>query len=463
MSVGHGSLRRRLILWLLVPMVALSALILANVSYSAQNTANQVYDRVLRGSGLAIAERVVVAENGQLEVDVPYVALEMLTSAAHDRVYYRVDSNGALITGYDDLPGSDASRALASGQSAVYDASYRGAEIRVIAIAGAASGTRKSIPFTVFVAETTQARQNLVQQMVVSAAWRLAATIAAALLIVWLGVQWGLRPLATLEGALGRRSPNDLRPILHEVPREVQRIVEAINELISRLASALESQKRFTGNAGHQLRTPLAVVKAQLELALRETDPAQMRSAIHEAQRATQHSERLVEQLLLLARVDAESGGRGDFETFDLSGVARDTTSDYATATRGQGFDLGFEQANGSADILGHKTLVAEALGNLIQNAMAYCPDGSRITVRTSSDTGGPVLEVEDDGPGIPQEQRQEVRERFVRLGANDSAGSGLGLAIVQEIAALHGGSLELAEGAGGKGLLAKISFSSNA
>lgn len=459
MRSAGASLRRRLVLWLLVPMVALSVLILGHVSYTAQETADLVYDRVLRGSGLAIAERVVVAEDGRLEVDVPYVALEMLTSAAHDRVYYRVDSKGALVTGYGDLPASDAANALGPGQSTVYGASYRGADIRVIAIAGAASGPRKSIPFTVFVAETTQARQNLVQQMLVSSAWRLGATIAAALLIVWLGVQWGLRPLTALEGALGRRSPNDLRPIRHAVPHEVQRTVEAINGLMGRLQNALEGQKRFTGNAGHQLRTPLAVVKAQLELAQREEDPVQMRAAIAEAQRATQHSERLVEQLLLLARVDAESDARNEFERFDLAEMARETAGDYATVTQAQAFDLGFENTNGAATIFGHRTLVAEALGNLIQNAMAYCPEGSSITVRAAGRADAPVLEVEDDGPGIPSAKRREAKERFVRLDTGDETGSGLGLAIVQEIATLHGGRLELADGDSGQGLVARLSF----
>ena len=228
---------------------------------------------------------------------------------------------------------------------------------------------------------------------------------------------------------------------------------------MDRLQNALEGQKRFTGNAGHQLRTPLAVVKAQLELALREDDPAQMRIAIEEAQRATQHSERLVEQLLLLARVDAESDARSEFERFDLAEMARETAGDYATATQAQAFDLGFENTNGAATIIGHRTLVAEALGNLIQNAMAYCPEGSSITVRTAGHADTPVLEVEDDGPGIPSAKRREAKERFVRLGNRDETGSGLGLAIVQEIATLHGGHLELADGDRGQGLVARLSF----
>ena len=273
MSAHPASLKRRLVLWLLAPLVGLSVLILAHVYLSAQEMADRVYDRVLRGSGLAIAERVVVTDDGQIEVDLPYVALDMLTSAAQDRVYYRVDSDDTLITGYDDLPTSDTSRSLTPGDSTVYDATYRGSPIRVIALAGASTSVQRSVPFTVYVAETTQARSNLVLQMLLSSAGRLGATIVAALLIVWLGVNWGLRPLARLEGALGRRSPNDLRSIRHDVPREVQRLVGAINELMARLAAALESQKRFTGNASHQLRTPLSVVKAQLELATREKGP----------------------------------------------------------------------------------------------------------------------------------------------------------------------------------------------
>ncbi len=459
MSAHPASLKRRLVLWLLAPLIGLSVLILAHVYLSAQEMADRVYDRVLRGSGLAIAERVVVTDDGQIEVDLPYVALEMLTSAAQDRVYYRVDSDETLITGYDDLPTSDASRSLAPGQSTVYDATYRGAPIRVIALAGASTSVQRSVPFTVYVAETTQSRRNLVLQMLLSSAGRLGATIVAALLIVWLGVNWGLRPLARLEGALGRRSPDDLRSIRHDVPREVQRLVGAINELMARLAAALESQKRFTGNASHQLRTPLSVVKAQLELASREKNPKQMRKAIEEAQRATRHSERLVEQLLLLARVDAEGGAAGSFEAFDLVDLARETTSDFAASSLKRKFDLGFEAEDGSVTVLGRRALLAEALKNLIENAMTYCPENSRITVRVRKDGHEAVLEVEDNGPGIPADRREEMSERFVRLNEHDADGSGLGLAIVREVAVLHGGDLLLTGGKRNKGLCARITI----
>lgn len=459
MSPETASLKRRLILWLLGSLAVLSLVIIAHVHYSAQETADDVYDRVLRASALAIAERVVVGENEEIEVDLPYVALEMLGSAAHDRVYYRVESNGSLVTGYRDLPGPEEAAQRASDNWTVYDATYRGAAIRVIAVAGHAVGQKRSYPFTVFVAETTAARRALVQQMTVSAAWRLAATIAAALLIVWLGVYWGLRPLTRLEEALGRRSQNDLRPILHEVPREARNLVQSINDMMGRLAAAIGALTRFTGNAGHQLRTPLSVIKAQLDLAARETDPERMRRAIEEAQGATRQSERLVEQLLMLASLDAESSGRQEPKPFDVAKLAQRTASEFAPTAVKHGCDFGFESDEEALTVEGHEELVAEALRNLIQNALAYCPQGSKVTVRAVMSGGGPALEVEDDGPGIPADARAEAMERFVRLSANGGAGSGLGLAIVQEIAARHGATLELGDGHDGRGLCARIRF----
>ena len=156
-----------------------------------------------------------------------------------------------------------------------------------------------------------------------------------------------------------------------------------------------------------------------------------MRKAIKEAQRATRHSERLVEQLLLLARVDAEGGAAGGFETFDLLDLARETTSDFAASSLKRKFDLGFEGGNEAISVVGQRALLAEALKNLIENAMTYCPENSRITVRVRKDGHNAVLGVEDNGPGIPADRREEMSERFVRLNEHDADGSGLGLAIV--------------------------------
>ncbi|MGI9384256.1 MAG: sensor histidine kinase [Methyloligellaceae bacterium] len=460
---GGASLKRRLIVWLLGPLAILSAAMLAEVYFSARRAADDVYDRVLKGSALAIAERVVVGEEGGLEVDVPYVALEMLTSAAQDRVFYRVDGpKGAFITGYSDLPRLPDGRALTAGQSGFFSSTFRGASIRVVALAGVAAASKSSMGFTVLVAETTQARDALAREMLLGSASRLAAIIALAAVVVWFGVRRGLRPLERLETALHRRSSSDLRPVRHQVPSEVRHLVSAINQLMQRLKEAIDALGRFTGNAGHQIRTPLAAIKAQVQLALGETDPAAKDAALRGAETAARETERLVDQLLLLARVDARAGDPDGHAPIDLSAMARKTTRELVPDALRKGIDLGFESDGREILVKGDGALLAEALKNLIENATGYCPEGSTVTVRVGNGGGGAVLEVEDNGPGIPDPQREKALERFVRLTPADDAGTGLGLAIVHEIARQHGADVTLDDGPCETGLRVRLAFPAN-
>jgi two-component system sensor histidine kinase TctE len=246
------SLRRGLLAWLLISTVVIGALALIDTYREAVKTANIVSDRVLAGSALAIAERVVVAEDGSLEVDIPYVALEMLTSAAQDRVFYRVDGPpGQFITGYQNLP----SVANLNGQSAVYtDAQFRGEPIRVAALERSASTGINSVPFVVTVAETTIARRQLTQAILLRSAFRLLMMILGAAAIVWIAVTFSLRPLYRLGDAIAERSPDDLHPIDQSVPSEVEGLVETVNSFMVRLQSALDALRHFSGNASHQLR-----------------------------------------------------------------------------------------------------------------------------------------------------------------------------------------------------------------
>ncbi len=216
---------------------------------------------------LAIAERVVVAEDGTLQVDIPYVALEMLTSAAQDRVFYRVDGPpGKFITGYQSLPVLDKT----PGDGAAFaDDTFRGEPIRVATLERSASTGIRSVPFVVTVAETTIARLQLAQAILVRSALRLAFMIAGAAVIVWISVTVALRPLYKLGDAIGERSPDDLHPIKQTVPSEVEPLVDTVNSFMVRLQSALDALRHFTGNASHQLRTPLAIIRTQLALSAR--------------------------------------------------------------------------------------------------------------------------------------------------------------------------------------------------
>ncbi|WP_378945118.1 sensor histidine kinase N-terminal domain-containing protein [Mesorhizobium sp. ANAO-SY3R2] len=444
------SLRSRLLLWLLVPLVAIGLIALADTYYEAVDTANAVSDRVLAGSALAIAERVVVAENGALEVDIPYVALEMLTSAAQDRVFYRVDGPHGFITGYQTLP---VIGGLAREESGYSDATFRGEPIRLSSLSRAASTGATSIPFVVTIAETTIARTQLAQTILLRSALRLAILIGSAAAIVWLAVTFSLRPLYRLRDAIAERNPDDLHPIEQSVPKEVRGLVDTVNSFMGRLGSALGAMRHFTGNASHQLRTPLTIIRTQLALASRAHSLDEARQAARMGDEAVAQAERVIAQLLLLAKVDeAASEQLKSLGAVNLTELAQALTADRVTQAHAAGIDLGFEGEE-ALFVRGEPMLLAEMIRNLIENALAYAGPDTEATVKVIADGAEVLLEVEDTGPGIPTAELESVRQRFVRGKAGEKPGAGLGLPIVEEIAALFGGRLELSAGTDGRGL----------
>lgn len=451
------SLRRRLLGWLLVSTAIIGCVALADTYREAINTANIVSDRVLSGSALAIAERVVVAENGTLEVDIPYVALEMLTSAAQDRVFYRVDGpNGQFLTGYQNLPSVDGLQ----GDSPRYmDGVFRGEPIRIAGLRRFASTGINSVPFTVTVAETTIARSRLARAIILRSALRLLLMILGAAAIVWVAVTISLRPLYRLSEAIGERSPDDLHPIRQSVPVEVENLVETVNSFMVRLQSALDALRHFTGNASHQLRTPLAIIRTQLALAARAQTLEEAKAAAKKGDASVAHAEHILAQLLRMANIDAAgSGEKQSLVAVDLVPLAQSVTADFVPSAADADIDLGFEELE-AVTVEAEPLLLRELLGNLISNAIAYAGRGSEITVRVRKIDGRACLEVEDNGVGIPPEKRAVVRQRFARGEGNVAPGAGLGLAIVEEIATLFKAELVLEDGAAGRGLKASIRF----
>jgi two-component system sensor histidine kinase TctE len=435
---GAYSLRRRLLLGLLVALAAIAAAAVADSWREAQQTAAQVSDRVLAGSILAIAERVIVAEDGSLEVDVPYVALEMLTSSAQDRVFYRVDGPAGFITGYNALP----TVAVTGSEISYDDRSFHGEPIRVGSLQRAASSGVSSIPFTVTVAETTIARGILARSLLVQATLRLAVLIVAAAAIVWLAVTLSLRPLYRLRSAIDERSPSDLSPISQTVPREVESLVETVNSFMSRLGSAIGALRHFTGNASHQLRTPMTIVRTQLALARRAETDQQRVAAIDKADVAIEHAERVLAQLLLLARIDEAVSDRTKFELVDLAVLAQTIAADQVPAANAVGIDLGYEGAE-HALVRADPMLLGELIGNLIANAVAYAGAGAEATIRVLESGATVIMTVADNGEGVAATKVAHLGQRFSREYAN-KPGQGLGLAIVREIAELFAGVAEI-------------------
>lgn len=447
------SLRRRLLLWLLAPLIAIGLVALLDTWREATRTAADVSDRVLAGSALAIAERVVVSENGTLEVDIPYVALEMLTSAAQDRVFYRVDGPpGTFITGYEALP---TNAGVPPETTSFSDGSFRGEAIRLAVLARSASTGISSIPFVVTVAETTISRTQLARSILLRSALRLAAIVGGAALIVWFAVTASLTPLYRLRDAIALRSPSDLEPIDQRVPAEVQGLVDTVNSFMARLDTTLSAMRHFTGNASHQLRTPMAIVRTQLALVARAGSLDSARAAARTADESVVLAERILAQLLLMARVD-RAASRRLLATgpVDLAAVAEACVAERVVRAANAGLDLGF-QAAGPCPVRADALLAGEMIGNLIDNAIAYAGPGAEATVRV---TAGPMvtLEVEDNGRGIASGKLAGLGGRFARA-SDERPGAGLGLAIVQEIAALFGGGLEFGSAAGGRGFRARI------
>ena len=452
-----SSLRRRLLLWLLVSTAVIGIVALVDTYNEAVKTANTVSDRVLAGSALAIAERVVVTENGILEVDIPYVALEMLTSAAQDRVFYRVDGPpGRFITGYQTLP-----TILDMGSRSIgfEDAVFRGERIRIAVLQRSASTGINSVPFSVTVAETTIARRQLAQTILLRSALRLAMMIAGAATIVWIAVTVSLRPLYRLSDAIAERNPSDLHPIEQHVPSEVQGLVDTVNSFMVRLQSALNALRHFSGNASHQLRTPLAIIRTQLALASRAGSLEEAQEAARKGDAAVAHAERILAQLLLLAKVDAAGSSEpGRPAPIDIAALAQKLTADRVPAAAEAGIDLGYE-GDGPAPARAEPLLFGELLRNLVENAIAYAGPGAEVTVSVRQAGNSVLLTVEDNGPGIPHARRALVRQRFSRGDHRDAPGMGLGLPIVEEIAALFEAEMALESGAGGRGLRVAIRF----
>jgi two-component system sensor histidine kinase TctE len=429
------SLRRRLILWLSLATAALGVIALADTWREAVATARGLSDRVLEGSALAIAERVTVDEGGGLEVDIPFAALEMLASAAEDQVFYRVDAPvGQFLTGYEALalvPLDEEGIGFADGR-------FDKVPIRSATLMRRVSTGSESVAFTVTVAESTRARSELARTILIRSALRILALMLCTIALVWVAVTLAFRPLDRLGAAIAERTPDDLRPIREVVPLEAAPLAGAVNSFMGRLEDAVAALRHFTGNASHQLRTPLATLRTQLALARRAGDTAQGEAALVKADQALVRAERVLAQLLALARVDAMATGL-ILGPVDLAALARDLAAEALPQADARGIDLGYDGAE-RAEALAEPVLAAELLRNLVDNAVAYAGSGAVVTVRVRPDGDGVLLEVEDNGPGLPADKLAELRAgaQPQRM-APQAGGSGLGLAIVAEIAGLFG------------------------
>jgi len=449
------SLRTQLLLWLLGPLLLLFVVNSVLAYRVAISTANQAYDRLLLASVKAIADRVTVA-GGQISVDIPYVALELFESNISERIFYKVSgANGSTLTGYEDLPppppGSPNDRV------AFFRSDYHGESLYQAAMWKDLYDPAVSGKVLIQVGETSESRDALSRKILYDGLLRQGLLITLATLVLLLGVRHSLRPLLRLRDSIAQRSSIDLTPVDERgVQSEVHPLIQALNQHTGRIGRMIDARLSFVADATHQIRTRLAILKTQVGYAMRIEDPAALREAVADTSNIIDEATRFFNQLLMLAQVEA--GPARDHARVDLAALTHAVSHDWVARARAKQINLGFDGVESNLCVLGNELLLRELLMNLLDNAIRYAARGGSVTARIRQDGKEVVVEVEDDGPGIPESDRERVFERFYRVARTGSEGSGLGLSIVREICQSHEASIALSTPEGG-GLRVQVRF----
>lgn len=456
------SLARQLLLWLLLPQLVVW-LAGGVASYRlASGYVDQAIDASLLQASKALSRQLKPIGSGLL-IDFPKAAQDILEADPSDRLLYTVSSPpGQFILGNQSLPLPDDFESLPLGEPHFFSGTTpankgRGAQpqaLRVVALRlalGDATDPSEQRPvMLVQVARSSANREELAQRILVDMLLPMSALMVLLTLLVWAGIRAGLAPLHRLRLQVEGRAPTDLAPLqLSSAPRELWSLANALNTLLAAVQNNVSTQKRFIGDAAHQLRTPLAGLKSQTEIALQSvTDPV-LRARLDRVHESAARSAHLVNQLLTLARAEPESVMAQDRRRFDLQRMAQLLTAELVPRALKRGMDLGMDEpAPGAAEPLwieGNELLIREALTNLIDNALNYAGVGAQVTVSVQRAGMRARLCVADNGPGIAAHDRERVMERFVR--ATDTGnGCGLGLAIVREIIERHRGTVTLSD-----------------
>ena len=439
------SMRSRLLLGILLPVGLLVAINTVSLYRQAQRAADTAYDRTLLASAKAIGELLDVAgtpEAPRLLATVPYSALEAFEADNRSRIYFKVSGfQGEMVSGFEDLPawrGRIPDRGIYAALVDFYDDRYRGQPVRVAVLLQPVAGQVGQGMATIQVAETLELRRTLAQQVLLDTLWRQAALLAVIAAVVWIVVQWATRPVRELSATIAARAADDLSPIeAPQAPRELMPLIAATNDALDRQARLLAHQKRFVRDASHQLRTPLAVLKAQVQSAQRGDLPPDQ--ALAEIGQTVDGATRLANQMLALAKVE-QLRQQADTPLTDWADTVREVALDLAPLIADAGLD--FELDTVPARVAGHAWALRELTRNLLHNALKHSPNGGALTLRLAADDREATLTVADSGPGIAESLRPRLMQPFAEGGG--PGGAGLGLAICREIVASLGGSLSL-------------------
>lgn len=450
--------------WMLAPLLLLWPMSIAITYLVAKSIANQPFDHALEDA-LTVLSQQVREVHGGLEQRLPGAARDILRADDIDSVYFQIlGPQGRFIDGDRDLPRpapAPEDETPPPGTVHFRNANLHGTPIRVAYAYVNLEENRDRAPRLALVqmAETLEKRAKLANEIIKGVILPQFIILPVVLALVWFALSRGLLPLAELQERIRARPIDDLSPIApNQVPEEITPLVRSLNDMLARLSQSIEMQKRFIADAAHQMKTPLAGMRMQSELALRQTDQQEIHRSLEQLAKSSEAATRLVNQLLALARAENQPQAGTAFEPLDLAEVACNAVRDWVPASFNDRIDLGVEVPDAVPDargapvlIDGNAVMLRELLSNLIDNALRYTPQGGSVTVRVRQDPAAepdgapvPVLEIEDTGPGIPPAERLHVFERFYRILGSSAGGSGLGLAIVREIAQQHGAEIDI-------------------
>lgn len=440
------SIGQRLTLLLAGMAALLSVLSWGMVTGLARQAAERTQDNVLAASATTIAE-TLRSEQGEVRLELPYAAFAMLGAISEDRVFYRVTAADRMLTGYHDLPPPGGGTL---GQVVFDTGEYSGATIRMASVTRLVLAGAEPVPVTVTVAQTRDGVGAIASDLS-----RLAAILSVAFFFVAVALsafaaRTSLRPLHNIADAVSRRGPSDLRPLLRAAPADLAPLLSALNRLMDRLGQSIRRSEDFIAEAAHRIRTPLATVRAQAEIALRSVEDEAEKQRLRRIIRAVDESSRSAGQLLDHATVAyrAEDLTRDPLDLADLA-IQTAAAMEPTAAMR----DIRLRLETTPARVTGDAVLLDNALRNVLDNAIKYSPEDTTITLRVARTGTEAYITVTDEGPGLGDGPVESLTERF-RRGSNTGSivGSGLGLTIAADVLRAHGGRLELKSAEHGRG-----------
>jgi two-component system, OmpR family, sensor histidine kinase TctE len=449
------TIRRRLLFIFLAPLTLVIASGIVVDYVTSVIPVTTAYDQTLADGATAIAAHVSTDTNGGFKADLPPQAEQILRTDRFDAIYYLVlGPHAEFIAGDAGLP---------SAPSGAENPNYADATFhdRAVRISTYRMSTSNGI-VSVSLAETTNKREIATRAILGGTVLTDCLQLAAILILCWFGVGYGLRPLSWLRDQITNRSARDLGPIDQRgVPGEVLPLTAALNGLFDTVQTSTQAQQQFLANAAHQLRTPLAGVQAKIELLIQSPHSAALKADLEDINEGCRRLAHTANQLLALARAEPSSVSGDDFRSVDLQMLVENVVEEFFDRAEGKGIDLGAETA--AVSLQGSSWLLRESISNLVDNAIAYTPRGGTVTVACGISNERTYIEVSDDGPGIPSDERRRVLQRFYRVKDAAGHGCGLGLAIVDEISQLHGAHLSIDVPDAGHGTRVRITFPADA